>query len=69
MMVISIEVITGAKLTREQHKPFLLIEAIKVDSQAMINEMSRHGYRHVRIGINVQAIHESDPSCKEIWKS
>lgn len=61
-----LEVLEGAKETIENFKPQMLIEAIKVDKQKLIQILEEWGYQYHQIGINILAIHRSDPSLEAI---
>lgn len=61
-----LEVLAGARVTIERCKPQLLIEVIKSDSQSIHRMLTASGYRIFPMGINVLAIHETDPSSSRI---
>lgn len=56
-----LEVLEGAKETIQKFKPQLLIETIKVDREKLIQRIEEWGYQHHQMGINILAIHHSDP--------
>lgn len=55
------EALEGAANTIEKLKPQLVIEKIKSDEQELNRFLSARGYRMFAMGINLLAIHESDP--------
>jgi len=54
------EVLTGADEAIVQHRPVILIELIKTDSEALHKWLERHDYVVFKIGINFLAVHKSD---------
>lgn len=56
-----VEALDGAARTLARCRPSILAETIKSDQTALGERLARHGYRLRRIGINVLAVHESDP--------
>lgn len=60
------EALTGAKQSISLHKPILIIEKIKSDEQSLKNFVSELGYKIFYLGINIVAIHNSDPACNLI---
>lgn len=57
-----LEALEGGRATIEQHKPVMLIESIKTDKAALLKFLSEHGYKTYPMGINVMAVHHSDPT-------
>ncbi|WAW09544.1 FkbM family methyltransferase [Oxalobacter vibrioformis] len=55
------EALEGATQTLEKMKPQLVIEKIKSDEQALTAFLLARGYNIFPLGINLLAIHESDP--------
>jgi FkbM family methyltransferase len=55
------EALAGARNTIAAHKPMMLIEGIKTDLGALTTYLNEMGYRYFTFGINVIAIHTSDP--------
>ncbi|MDL2284956.1 FkbM family methyltransferase [Oxalobacter sp. OttesenSCG-928-P03] len=55
------EALEGADKTIQKSKPQLIIEKIKSDEQALSRFLSSRGYKIFTMGINLLAIHESDP--------
>ena len=56
-----VEALDGAAHTLARCRPAILVETIKSDQTALGERLARHGYRLHRVGINILAIHESDP--------
>jgi FkbM family methyltransferase len=61
-----LEALEGARQSIARHKPVLLIESIKVDSAELKRTLLAAGYRIFPSGINILAVHESDPCAREI---
>jgi len=61
-----IEVLTGAERTIGLNKPIMLIERIKSDIALLTHLLNPMGYRFFNLGINILAVHESDPTLKHI---
>lgn len=57
-----LEVLEGARRTIGQHRPILVVEAHKIERAALKQYLDAFGYRDFTVGINVVAIHPSDPS-------
>jgi FkbM family methyltransferase len=55
------DVLIGAEKTIQKHKPIMLIEHIKSDLNKMTQWLKNWNYKFHVIGINVLAIHETDP--------
>jgi FkbM family methyltransferase len=55
------EALAGARNTIAAHKPMMLIEGIKTDLGALTQYLAEMGYRYFTFGINVIALHTSDP--------
>jgi FkbM family methyltransferase len=55
------EALAGARGTIQAHKPIMLIEGIKTNLGDLTRFLQEHGYRYFTFGINVIAIHNSDP--------
>ncbi len=58
------DVLRGATQTIEQHCPIMQIEVIKSDETELRKLLTDWGYQVQRLGINLIAVHESDP-CRE----
>jgi len=54
------EALTGADESVARHRPVMLIELIKTDSEALHQWLERHDYVVFKIGINFLAVHKSD---------
>jgi FkbM family methyltransferase len=63
-----LEALSGAAATLTQHKPLMLIETIKTDATALHRFLDQHGYQLFPMGINVMAVHASDPCLARIRK-
>ncbi|OTE98054.1 FkbM family methyltransferase [Crenothrix sp. D3] len=61
-----LDVLEGAKKTIEKFKPQMLIETIKVDKQSLMQHLKDWDYKCYQVGINILAVHCSDPSNKVI---
>lgn len=61
-----IDALYGASETIQKNKPILVIEKIK-SNETVINEIiSGYGYKSFPFGLNILAIHESDPTINSI---
>lgn len=56
-----IDVLEGAKDTIQRCKPIMTIEIIKTDKLAVESFLVEHGYQAYPMGINILAVHSSDP--------
>lgn len=63
-----LEVLKGASESIERYRPQMLIEAIKCDEKALKRTVEDHGYVHMRLGVNLLALHRSDRAAREILK-
>jgi FkbM family methyltransferase len=63
------EVLAGAKESIEKFKPQMLIETIKLDKQSLLQRLTEWGYNYHQMGINILAIHRSDPSNEAVQVS
>ena len=61
-----LEVLEGARNSIERQRPVLLIESIKVDNTELSRILRGAGYRTFALGINILALHESDPCLREV---
>ncbi|HZF30838.1 MAG TPA: FkbM family methyltransferase [Gammaproteobacteria bacterium] len=61
-----IEVLEGAKQCLGRMKPLLLVERIKCDAGALQELLLGFGYSVLPLGLNFLAIHESDPTAREV---
>jgi len=57
-----LDVLEGAKLAVAQHRPQMLIESIKSDKDEIIAFLESYGYDFFEAGINILAVHSSDPT-------
>jgi FkbM family methyltransferase len=60
------EALSGAQETISRAKPQMIIERIKTNEAEINTFLAHHGYRTFPMGINILAIHESDPVSKQI---
>lgn len=61
-----LEALEGARGILERSRPVLLIESIKCDRDALRVVLQDFGYRVIDAGINVLAIHLSDPTLTQL---
>ncbi|BDT71068.1 hypothetical protein os4_05810 [Comamonadaceae bacterium OS-4] len=61
-----LEALAGGRATIERHKPVMLIESIKTDKAALLKFLEEHGYQTFPMGINVLAVHSTDPTREQI---
>lgn len=61
-----IEVLKGGKKTLQRCKPIMMIEVIKSDHAALQKFADNLGYRVFPLGMNLLAVHESDPTLQQI---
>lgn len=61
-----VDALEGAQKTIQKFLPILVIEKIKSDENLLKNFLNSMGYRIYFMGINIVAIHESDPANKLI---
>ncbi|MEX3930532.1 FkbM family methyltransferase [Paraburkholderia phymatum] len=61
-----LDVLRGGREVIERHRPIMLIEIIKSDRAAIESFLTTLGYRLIPYGIDMLAIHESDPSLQQI---
>ena len=60
-----VEALQGAQATIDHHHPLLLIEKIKSNEQDLTSFLTQRGYKLYSIGINILAVHHSDPVSKK----
>ena len=60
------DVLNGAEQTLARCKPVLLVETIKSNRAALEDILGAHGYTTYAAGINMIAIHSSDPCAQHI---
>lgn len=56
-----LEVLEGAQESIARSKPQLLVEVIKSDEHAVTELLEPAGYRFFAVGLNILAVHSSDP--------
>jgi FkbM family methyltransferase len=61
-----LEALHGARGIIEKSRPVLLIESIKADREALRVFLQECGYRVIDAGINILAIHLSDPTLTQL---
>jgi len=61
-----LDVLHGGQAVLEQHRPILVIEVIKSDRAELEAFIENLGYRLFPIGINILAIHATDPTLEQI---
>lgn len=61
-----LDVLTGATNVIQEHKPLMMIEIIKSDRSQIETLLMGLGYEIFSIGINILAVHNSDPSLQHI---
>jgi FkbM family methyltransferase len=57
-----LEVLEGARRTIGQFHPILVVENLKADKTALNRYLDEYGYRQFVLGLNIVAIHPSDPT-------
>ncbi len=57
-----VDVLLGAEKTIQHTKPIMMIEIIKTDKILVETFLTQHGYRMYPMGINLLAVHETDPA-------
>lgn len=60
------DVLAGAEKTISRTKPQLMIEVIKADSAALVQWLTSRGYKTFPSGMNILAIHQTDPVSSQI---
>jgi FkbM family methyltransferase len=61
-----LEALEGARQTIERNHPIFLVESIKAGRERLRAFLSESGYKVVEAGINLLAIHNSDPVVNEL---
>jgi len=61
-----LEALSGAEQSIAQFKPQMLIEWIKSDKMELLGVLGSYGYKVYELGINLLAVHESDPASARI---
>ena len=57
-----LEVLEGAKSSIARFKPEMIIEVVKSDKGKILERLEKAGYRVYSQGLNVVAIHQTDPA-------
>jgi len=60
------EALEGARATVERCRPILLIEQIKTGREVLREWLVARGYQPIDAGINIVAVHESDPTLQHL---
>jgi hypothetical protein len=60
------EVLDGAKESIMKNHPIMLIETIKSNKNNINKFLEIKGYRFLEVGLNYLAIHQDDPTLKNI---
>jgi FkbM family methyltransferase len=60
------EALAGAAKTIERNRPILLVETIKIGRDTLRTFLEGHGYKVADAGIDLLAIHKSDPVVEEL---
>ena len=61
-----LEALEGARQTIERSRPIFLVESIKAGRERLRGFLSECGYKVVEAGINLLAIHKTDPVVNEL---
>jgi FkbM family methyltransferase len=61
-----LEALEGARQTIERSRPVFLVDSLKVGAERLRVFLDEQGYKVVNAGINVLAIHKSDPVVNEL---
>ncbi|HET7805566.1 MAG TPA: FkbM family methyltransferase [Pseudolabrys sp.] len=61
-----LEALEGARQTIERSRPIFLVESIKASRERLRSFLNERGYKVVEAGINLLAIHKSDPVVNEL---
>lgn len=60
------EVLEGAAATVERHKPSMIVEVMKSDQEQIIRWLGKLGYMTYPMGVNLLALHGSDPALQHL---
>jgi FkbM family methyltransferase len=63
------EALEGAQSSLSRCKPVMIVEKLKADEQALRQVLERQGFRLFPVGINMLAVHETDPTLKHIQQT
>lgn len=61
-----LEALSGAGDTIDRCRPQMLIETIKSDKEALLRLLEQKDYLVYPVGINLLAVHRSDPTCGDL---
>jgi hypothetical protein len=61
-----LEALEGTRQTIERSRPIFLVESIKAGRERLRGFLSECGYKVVEAGINLPAIHKTDPVVNEL---
>lgn len=63
------DVLAGAEKTIRERHPIMLIEHIKVDANRLVDLLREWGYEVMPAGVNILAVHSTDPCLQELRKA
>jgi FkbM family methyltransferase len=61
-----LEAIEGARESIKRSRPQIFVETIKTDKDALTTLLDGLGYAHFQLGMNLLAVHRSDPALQKI---
>ncbi len=61
-----VAVLTGAQQTIARLLPIIIVERLKTSEAELDAMLAAHGYRRYRLGLNILAIHPSDPTATHV---
>ncbi len=61
-----LQVLEGAQQTIGRHLPIIIVERLKVPAEALDVVLASHGYRRFASGLNIVAVHPSDPTVNHV---
>jgi FkbM family methyltransferase len=61
-----IETLAGAEILIKSFSPIIIVEWIKSPKEEMKNILKRFNYAHFELGVNLVAIHNSDPTLGDV---
>ena len=64
-----LDALAGAAESIAQHRPAVLVESIKAGAAALREWLTARGYRIFEVGINLLAVHRSDPILPHIHEA
>lgn len=62
-------VLAGARQTIGRHLPIIVVERLKAAENELETALTGHGYRCYRMGLNLLAIHPSDPTGNHVTQT